>query len=77
MGIKSDLELRFGKIETQILSFGLIQQTENWWYLFYFSQRNNIWHFMQSVSVRDNLHEMSNPVSWENKKNILSYYQKF
>ena len=24
-----------------------------------------IWHFMQIVSIGDNLHEMSNPVSWE------------
>ena len=27
---------------------------------------NRIWHFMQIVSNGDNLHEMSNPVSWEN-----------
>ena len=25
---------------------------------------------MQIVSIGDNLHEMSNPVFWENKKNI-------
>ena len=29
-----------------------------------------IWHFMQIVSTGDNLHEMSNPVFRENKKNI-------
>ena len=32
---------------------------------------NRIWHFMQSVSSWDNVHEMSNPVTWEkNKKTI-------
>ena len=25
--------------------------------------KKRIWHFMQIVSIRDNLHEMSNPVS--------------
>ena len=30
------------------------------------------WHFMQIVSNGDNLHEMSNPVFWENKKNIIN-----
>ena len=27
---------------------------------------------MQIVSLGDNLHEMSNPVFWENKKNIIN-----
>ena len=27
---------------------------------------------MQTVSNRDNFHEMSNPVFWENKKNIFN-----
>ena len=27
---------------------------------------------MQSVSIGDNLHEMSNPVSWENKKKYFN-----
>ena len=27
---------------------------------------------MQIVSIGDNLHEMSNPIFWENKKNILN-----
>ena len=36
---------------------------------FLFFPLNRIWHFMQIVSTGD-LHEMSNPVSWEkNKKN--------
>ena len=34
------------------------------------SPENRIWYFMQIVSTGDNLHEMSNLVSWENKKNI-------
>ena len=29
---------------------------------------------MQIVSIGDNLHGMSNPVFWENKKNIISYF---
>ena len=36
-------------------------------------QKNRIWHFMQIVSaVGNNLHEMSNPVFWENKKIIIN-----
>ena len=35
-------------------------------YLFFlFFPENKIWHFMQIVSLGDNLHEMSNPVFWE------------
>ena len=30
-----------------------------------FFPENRIWHFMQIVSIGDNLHEMSNPVFWE------------
>ena len=26
---------------------------------------NRIWHLMQIIPIGDNLHEMSNPVSWE------------
>ena len=33
---------------------------------------NKIWHFMQTVSNGDNLHEISNPVFWENKKYITN-----
>ena len=29
---------------------------------------NRIWHFMQTVSNGDNLHEMSNPIFWKKKK---------
>ena len=32
---------------------------------FLFFPENRIWHFMQIVSLGDNLHEMSNPVFWE------------
>ena len=32
---------------------------------FLFFPENWIWHFMQIVSLGDNLHEMSNPVFWE------------
>ena len=37
---------------------------------FLFFPENRIWKFMQIVSIGDNLHEMSNPVSGKNKKNI-------
>ena len=26
---------------------------------------NTVWHFMQIVPIGDNMHEISNPVSWE------------
>ena len=29
---------------------------------------------METVSIGDNLHEMSKPVFWENKKNISKYH---
>ena len=32
---------------------------------FLYFPENRIWHFMQIVSLGDNLHEMSNPVFWE------------
>ena len=32
---------------------------------FLFFPENRIWHFMQIVSIGDNLHEMSNPVFWK------------
>ena len=31
----------------------------------FFSSENRIWHFMQSVSIGDNFHEMLAPVFWE------------
>ena len=52
-------------------------------YLF-FQKKNRIWHFMQIVSIGDNLHEMPNPVFWgkkkkKKKKKIFQYviYWKF
>ena len=39
---------------------------------FLFFPENRVWHFMQVVSIGDNLHEMSQPVIWENKKNVIS-----
>ena len=33
---------------------------------FLFFLENKIWHFMQIVSNGDNLHEISNPIFWEN-----------
>ena len=49
---------------------GLIQQMTNWWYFFIFTLVNRIWHFMQIVSIGDNLHEMLNLFPGKNKKNI-------
>ena len=36
--------------------------------LFLFFPENRIWHFMQTVSIGDNLHEISNPVFCQKKK---------
>ena len=33
---------------------------------FLFSPENRLWHFMQIVSLGDNLHEKSKPIFWEN-----------
>ena len=42
---------------------GLIQQPTHWWYIFYFfSPENRFWYFMQIISRRDKLQEMSKPV---------------
>ena len=51
---------------------GLIQQMTNWGFFFFFLffPENRILYFMQSVSFGDNLHEISNPVFWEKKKNM-------
>ena len=35
--------------------------------------QNRIWQFMQIVTNGNNLHEMSKPFFWENKKNISKY----
>ena len=41
--------------------------------IFFFSE-NRIRHFMQIVSTADNLHEMSNPIFYENKE---KYFKMF
>ena len=41
---------------------------------FLFDQGNKFWHFMQIVSLGDNLHEMSKPVFWKkNRKKKFQY----
>ena len=45
--------------------FGLNQRMTKWWYCFVFFLANRIGYFLQIVSNGDNLHEMSNPVFWE------------
>ena len=37
--------------------------------LFWFFLENRTWYFMQTISIADSLHEMSNPFSGESKKN--------
>ena len=32
---------------------------------FFFFPENRLWHFLQTVSLRVNLHEMSNPIFWK------------
>ena len=45
-----------------------------WYLIIYFLifPENRLWHFMQIVSLGDNLHEMSEPVFWKNKKNAIN-----
>ena len=43
----------------------LANSADNKLTFFLFFPENRIWHFPQTVSTGDNLHEMSNPVSWE------------
>ena len=38
----------------------------------FFSPKNKIQHFMQIVSLGDNLHKMSNPISREKEKKKIS-----
>ena len=39
--------------------------------LFLYLPENRIWHFLQLVSIGDNLHKMSNPVFWDISKYFL------
>ena len=41
-------------------------------FTYFFFPENRFCHFMQIVSNGDNLHEISNPVSGENKENIIN-----
>ena len=50
---------KLDKIQTKRLQgYGQIQQTTKIFLLF--PTKKQVWHFMQIVSLRDNLHEMSN-----------------
>ena len=40
----------------------------NSWYYFQFFPENRIWSFLQTVSIGENLYEMSNPVFWEKQE---------
>ena len=40
--------------------------------VFLFFLENRIWQLMQIVSFGDNLHEVSDPIFWKNKKNITN-----
>ena len=53
------------------LNSGLIQQPTHWQFFVNLLKKTGFDIVMQIVSIGDNLHEMSNPVFWENKKNIL------
>ena len=46
------------------------RQIDNIFFLFFFPE-NKIRHFMLTVSIGDNLLEMSYPVSWEKIRNIF------
>ena len=41
---------------------------------FLFFQENRFWHFMQIVSIGDNLHGMSKPVFWKKKRKEKEKY---
>ena len=59
---------RFNHDESKDLTLstlGKIFSRRHFEIFFLFFPENRIWHFMQIVSLGDNLHEMSNPVFWE------------
>ena len=39
--------------------------------IFLFFPENKLWYFMQNVSSGDKLHEISEPIFWENENKIL------
>ena len=36
-----------------------------------------LWHFIQNVSLGDNLHEMSKPIYWEKWEKIFQFAEIF
>ena len=46
---------------------------------FSFPPKNSVWHFMQIVFTKDNLHEISNPIFYETEKKYfkMSSVEKF
>ena len=64
----SKLEEQRSVIKFQLLTFTTLwafSADDKMMLFFLFFPENRIWHFMQIVSLGDNLHEMSNPVFWE------------
>ena len=53
-------------------TWGKIFSRQHFEIFFLFFPENKIWHFIQIVPNRDNLYEMSNPVSWEKYKEKIS-----
>ena len=39
--------------------------------IFLFSPENRLWHFMQIVPYGDNVYNMSKPIFWESRKNMM------
>ena len=53
----------------KLLTLSTLGEIFGWWYFeifFLFFPENRFWDFMQIVSSGYNLHEMSNPVFYEN-----------
>ena len=46
-------------------------------YFFLFFLENRIWHFMQIVSIGDNLHEVLDPIFYEKYKKISFFRLQF
>ena len=55
----------FKYLPLTLSTLGKIFSRRHFEIFFLFFTENRIWHFMQIVSLGDNLHEMSNPVFWE------------
>ena len=50
------------------LTFGMLAkmfQQAAFWNIFLFCPENRFWHFMQIVSLGDNLHKIPKPIFWE------------